>query len=81
MQTTVPSVLNIGIDGMSCGHCVARVTQALNKLPGLQVKNVAVGSATVVVSDGEGVKSALAAIQEVGYAARALPSATASGGG
>ena len=32
---------------MSCGHCVGAVTGALKKLDGVDVENVAVGSATV----------------------------------
>jgi copper chaperone CopZ len=37
--------LTLQIDGMSCGHCVARVKQALSKLDGVDVRNVEVGSA------------------------------------
>ncbi|MEK6702695.1 MAG: cation transporter, partial [Planctomycetota bacterium] len=64
---------------MSCGHCVAKVTQALNRLPGLRIKNVAVGSATVVVPDDATANAALAAIQETGYTARILRPASATG--
>lgn len=42
MQTTT-----IGITGMSCGHCVGAVTRALKAVPGLEVNDVKVGSATV----------------------------------
>jgi copper chaperone len=37
--------LTLQIDGMSCGHCVARVQKALAKLDGVNVRNVGVGSA------------------------------------
>ena len=37
--------LTLQIDGMSCGHCVARVEKALSRLDGVEVRNVAVGSA------------------------------------
>lgn len=37
--------LTLQIDGMSCGHCVARVQKALSKLDGVDVRNVEVGSA------------------------------------
>ncbi len=37
--------LELEIGGMSCGHCVARVTKALGKLPGVQVGSVDVGRA------------------------------------
>ena len=40
--------LTLKIDGMSCGHCVARVEKALKKLDGVQVIRVEVGAADVV---------------------------------
>jgi copper chaperone CopZ len=39
--------INLKIDGMTCGHCVAWVGKALKKLDGVNVESVAVGSATV----------------------------------
>ena len=39
--------LTMKVSGMSCGHCVGAVTGALKKLDGVDVENVAVGSATV----------------------------------
>lgn len=38
---------NLTIQGMSCDHCVNRVKVALNKLAGVQVEEVKVGSARV----------------------------------
>jgi copper chaperone CopZ len=35
------------IDGMSCGHCVASVKKALDRIDGVTVENVGVGTATV----------------------------------
>ena len=40
--------MNLKIDGMSCGHCVARVEKALKKLEGVHVRKVQVGSADIV---------------------------------
>lgn len=37
----------ITIQGMSCGHCVAGVKNALGQLAGVEVKEVKVGSARV----------------------------------
>jgi len=37
--------LNLKIDGMSCGHCVARVEKTLKKLDGVTLNRVDVGSA------------------------------------
>jgi len=39
--------LAMKVSGMSCGHCVGAVTGPLKKLDGVDVENVAVGSATV----------------------------------
>lgn len=38
---------SLRIDGMSCGHCVASVRKALERLDGVTVQHVAIGSATV----------------------------------
>lgn len=35
------------IEGMGCGHCVKAVREALAGIPGLQVEEVKLGSATV----------------------------------
>ena len=39
--------VSIDIQGMSCGHCVRSVDQALKGLEGVQVEQVAIGHATV----------------------------------
>jgi copper chaperone len=39
--------LTLKIDGMSCGHCVARVEKTLSKLDGVNVQRVDVGSAEI----------------------------------
>jgi copper chaperone len=53
------SELVMRIDGMSCDHCVRRVTKALEDTPGVTVKNVKVGSATV---DHDGTQASVDAI-------------------
>ena len=35
------------IDGMSCGHCLNAVNQALARVPGVQVECVRIGRAEV----------------------------------
>ncbi len=37
----------LSIQGMSCGHCVAHVTQTLASLPGVTTKSVEIGRAVV----------------------------------
>jgi copper ion binding protein len=39
--------MTLRIDGMSCGHCVARVEKALAKIDGVSVRRVAIGSAEI----------------------------------
>lgn len=39
--------MTLKIDGMSCGHCVARVEKTLSRLDGVIVNHVEVGSAEV----------------------------------
>lgn len=39
--------LTMKISGMSCGHCVASVSKALQQLDGVTVDRVAVGQAVV----------------------------------
>jgi copper chaperone CopZ len=39
--------LTLHIEGMSCGHCVARVGKTLSKLDGVHVGRVDVGSAEI----------------------------------
>lgn len=54
----------ITIDGMGCGHCVARVTAALNDV-GALVESVKIGSA---VADFSGdVDTIKTAIEEIGF--------------
>ncbi len=64
--------LDIKISGMSCGHCVASVSSALGKVEGVEVKNVAVGSASVSYDPAvTGVEDIRAAIDDAGYPAEA----------
>lgn len=39
--------MTLKIDGMSCGHCVARVEKTLKKLDGVNVGRVEIGSAEI----------------------------------
>ena len=41
------SEVTLRIDGMHCGSCVRRATQALQKVPGTQVEEVRIGAARV----------------------------------
>ena len=58
--STVES-LTLEVSGMSCGHCVARVENALKSIPGVTVGTVSIGTA-VVSFDAQ--KTSAAAISE-----------------
>jgi len=68
--------LTLQIDGMSCGHCVARVEKTLTKLEGVAVRRVDVGSAEVVYDPErtpfERIRQAL---DDAGYQAHAVEAA------
>ena len=64
--------LELEIQGMSCGHCVAAVSNALGELDGVSVEAVEIGSATVeyqpdVVSPDQ----IVLAVEDAGYNAQA----------
>lgn len=56
------------IDGMHCGSCVRRVTQALSSTEGVQVEEVRIGAARLKsTGDQPRVDAAIAALAKVGY--------------
>jgi copper chaperone len=56
------------IQGMSCGHCVSHVKQALDTIDGLEVEDVQIGTARVWFDDEKVVKPLIAEkIDEAGY--------------
>jgi len=58
------------IDGMHCGSCVRRVTQALTTVEGVVVNEVSVGSARLTTSLASApIDLVVAALHKVGFAA------------
>ena len=56
------------ITGMHCGHCVMRVQKALGALPGVQVKQVEIGKATLAYDAAQSSPEAIRqAVEGVGY--------------
>ena len=56
------------IDGMSCAHCVASVRAALESVPGVVVRTVEIGSATVDMDPDQASPEALSeAIEDAGF--------------
>jgi len=58
------------IDGMHCGGCVRRVSQALAATEGVVVDEVTVGSARLHSESEPAVEAAIAALAQAGYTAR-----------
>jgi copper chaperone len=60
--------LHLSITGMSCGHCVARVSKTLSALEGLEVEQVRIGSADLRFDpERQSVDEILDAVRDVGY--------------
>ena len=60
--------LTLNISGMSCDHCVGAVTRALQQLDGVQIRNVAIGSASVAYDpDRISPDRMTRAIEDAGY--------------
>jgi len=58
------------IDGMHCGSCVRRVSQALTAVPGVAVNEVRVGEARLTATEEPApVDLAIAALAKAGYTA------------
>jgi copper chaperone len=65
------SEFTLRIDGMHCGSCVRRVTQALNLSEGIEVVEVQIGAARLrSASEPAPVERAIAALAKAGYSAR-----------
>jgi len=62
--------LDLTIAGMTCGHCVSAVREALEALPGVNVHRVGIGTASVTL-DPQGASPAalVEAVREAGYQA------------
>ena len=62
------SELKLNINGMHCQSCVRRVTAALEKVPGVTVKAVEVGSAQLDYDPATAAPEAIrAAVEKIGF--------------
>ena len=60
--------LTLTIEGMSCGHCVARVTKTLGAVDGLEVEAVRIGGAKLRYDpERRSVDDILEAVRDAGY--------------
>jgi Cu+-exporting ATPase len=71
--TTAPTLLDIGIGGMTCASCVGRVEKALRKVPGVQQAsvNLATESARITFEPSGQMEARLRrAVRDAGYEPR-----------
>lgn len=60
--------VTVNIEGMTCQHCVGKVKQALDALPGVQEAEVEIGSAKVTFNGSVVNRNEIAdAVVRVGY--------------
>jgi copper chaperone len=65
--------MNIKISGMTCGHCVKAVTEALAKVSGVtQVKGVNINDRIAQIEGTPDPQQLIAAVKNEGYAATIL---------
>ncbi|HXI21324.1 MAG TPA: heavy-metal-associated domain-containing protein [Gemmatimonadales bacterium] len=65
--------IDITITGMSCGHCLNAVRNALTATDGIEVTSVQIGRATVRISDDPAAADRVkAAIEDAGYKVQEL---------
>lgn len=63
--------LSLTIDGMHCGNCVKNVTRALQRVDGVEVRRVDMGSAHVAIDPARVTPAAVAAaVTDAGYPAQ-----------
>ena len=66
MQDTI----TLSIEGMHCGACVRRVTNALQAVPGVAVGSVEIGSAKLAFDpEGATAQEIAAAVNGIGFTA------------
>lgn len=65
--------MKLEIDGMSCQHCVHAVRSALEDLDGVEVRDVAIGTAELSVDSSKSDAAKIeAAVAEEGYQVREI---------
>lgn len=62
--------LHLSVSGMSCGHCVHAVREALSSVPGVKIEEVRIGSASVSFDEDKvKVGDLVDAVSNAGYEA------------
>jgi|JRYD01.1.fsa_nt_gb copper chaperone len=71
--------VTLSIEGMSCGHCVRAVKEALSGLRSGKLRDVGIGFAEIDVLSPSAEVDAIAALKDAGYSARATAPSPSSG--
>ena len=66
-------MVTLNISGMTCGHCVQAVAQAIQAVPGVERVGVELDTGIAVVEGAPDVQAVLDAVQEEGYQAHVAP--------
>ena len=67
-------MLKLKIEGMTCGHCVMHVKQAIAKVPGVQgTVEVSLEKGEAVVNGTPDANAVITAVREEGYSAFLAP--------
>lgn len=73
MNNESPNSLSLKVEGMSCCHCKATVTEALQSVPGVASVDVNLESGLAVISgDSLDAEAAIQAVTAEGFRAKAL---------
>ena len=70
------STLTLRVPGMTCRHCVRKVTAALRDVPGVQLVQADLTTTTVVLRGEPTVADVLAALDQAGFPGTVLPAPT-----
>ena len=70
------TTLTLLVPGMTCRHCVRKVTAVLRDVPGVQLVQADLTTATVVLRGEPMVVEVLAALDKAGFPGTVLPAPT-----
>ena len=65
----MPDTRQFTVTGMTCGHCVASVTEEVSEVPGVEDVDVVLETGTLTVTSSQPVDddAVRAAVEEAGY--------------
>ena len=73
MTVSAEKTVLLKVDGMTCGHCVARVQKALDAAPGVDAAKIDLESGTAEIRFGTQTDTAtlIGVVEAAGYSAQA----------